>query len=148
MPNNYRMSQNKRARRSAIENRLALMLVFLFCATTAFALGTLDYVETNASTGAFPLFDTTPSPIVVSSNDWPGVVRAVGDLAEDVKRVTGKRPHTFYHQATGENNVVIIGTLGKSQIIDQLVRAKKIDASVIAGKWESFFLQVVSDPFP
>ena len=148
MPHNYLMSQNKRTRRSAKEKRLALWLAFLFCATTALAMGELDFVETNASSGAFPLFDTTPTPIMVEANDWPGVVRAASDLAEDVNRVTGKRPQTFFQPPTGENNVVIIGTLGKSQIIDQLVRAKKIEASVIVGKWESFFLQVVPQPLP
>ena len=46
------------------------------------------------------------------------------------------------------DHVIIIGTLGKSRIIDDLVKAGKIDTSQIAGKWESFFLQVVPNPLP
>jgi hypothetical protein len=38
--------------------------------------------------------------------------------------------------------------VGKSPVIDQLIRAKKIDASGILGKWESFFIQTVADPLP
>ncbi|MDR3459765.1 MAG: glycosyl hydrolase 115 family protein [Verrucomicrobiae bacterium] len=105
-------------------------------------------MTTNASAGAFPLCDTTVSSIVEETNEWPGGTRAAGDLVEDIKRVTGKRPQTFHQPPTLESNVVIIGTLGKSQIIDQLVRAKKLDVSDIAGKWESFFLQVVPQPLP
>src|SRR5208282_812002 len=50
-------------------------------------------------------------------------------------------------KAAGKN-VVIIGTIGKSAIIDRLIRKNKIDASAISGKWESFFLQVVRKPLP
>ena len=52
----------------------------------------------------------------------------------------GKRP--------GPNNAIIIGTIGKSPIIDKLIRDRKIDVSAIAGQWESFLIQVVPDPMP
>ena len=45
-------------------------------------------------------------------------------------------------------DVVLIGTVGRSEIIDRLAREKKINVSPIAGKWGSFFLQVVPNPFP
>ena len=44
--------------------------------------------------------------------------------------------------------MILIGTVGKSPLIDQLVRAGKIDVSGIRGKWESFFLQTVANPLP
>src|SRR4029078_12183131 len=43
---------------------------------------------------------------------------------------------------------ILIGTIGRSAIIDQLATAKKIDTSSIAGKWESYLIQVVADPLP
>ena len=115
---------------------------------TAFAMGEAGFVETKFTSDAFPLFYKSPAPIAVETNDWPGVVRAAVDLAEDVKRVTGQRPHIAHQPALGGTNVVIIGTIGKSRRIDALIREKKIDVSGIAGKWESFFLQVVKQPFP
>ncbi|HZL78880.1 MAG TPA: glycosyl hydrolase 115 family protein [Candidatus Limnocylindrales bacterium] len=45
-------------------------------------------------------------------------------------------------------NTIIVGTVGKSWIIDQLIREGKIDVSPITGKWESFFIQVVPEPLP
>ena len=44
--------------------------------------------------------------------------------------------------------MVLIGTIGKSAVIDRLVREGKIDVSPIDGKWESFQIQVVPEPLP
>ena len=85
---------------------------------------------------------------MVGTNDWPGVVRAADDLAADINRVTGKSPKIFNNSKSAGKNVVIIGTVGKSEFIDRLIREKKIDVSAISNKWESFFLQVVPNPFP
>lgn len=47
-----------------------------------------------------------------------------------------------------KDTVIIVGTIGHSTLIDQLVKAKKIDVSKIKGKWESFVSQVVKNPLP
>jgi hypothetical protein len=44
--------------------------------------------------------------------------------------------------------VIIAGTIGKSPLIDRLVKKKKIDVRDIHGKWESFVIQTVEKPFP
>jgi hypothetical protein len=70
-------------------------------------------------------------------------------LQTDLSRVSGIVPILSADENNHPGaNVVIIGTLGKSELIDRLVRAKKIDVSPIAGQWESFFLQVVPKPLP
>ena len=129
---------------------LKTMPLWLWLATPhdCLALGETQYVETTGSRGSFALFDKTPATILVSTNDWPGVIRAANDLSADVNRVTGKSPAVFNQSKSADQNVVLIGTIGKSEVIDQLIREKKIDVSQIAGKWESFFLQVVPNPLP
>lgn len=47
-----------------------------------------------------------------------------------------------------KDTVIIVGTIGHSTLIDQLIKAKKIDVSKIEGKWESFVSQVVNNPLP
>jgi hypothetical protein len=47
-----------------------------------------------------------------------------------------------------KQTVIIVGTVGHSTLIDQLVKSKKIDVSKIKGKWESFVSQVVKNPLP
>ncbi|KFY81676.1 hypothetical protein V500_11192 [Pseudogymnoascus sp. VKM F-4518 (FW-2643)] len=47
-----------------------------------------------------------------------------------------------------KDTVIIVGTIGHSTLIDQLIKDKKIDVSKIKGKWESFVSQVVKNPLP
>ena len=111
-------------------------------------LAQTEIVQTNYAEGVFPLFDRTAAPILIAPDDWPGVLRAGNDLAKDVQRVTGTRPEIAQQLTTKDKHLVIIGTAGRSSLIEKLVQAKKIDVSDIAGKWESFFFQVVTNPFP
>src|SRR5664280_2174820 len=52
-----------------------------------------NYISMVPGGAAFTLVrGRSAAPIAVSGHDYPGVVRAVGDLQADIKRVTG-RPH-------------------------------------------------------
>jgi hypothetical protein len=73
---------------------------------------------------------------------------AVECLADDVERITGKKPLVKSDVATLSKQAVIVGTLGKSAIIDKLVESGKIDAKAITGQWESFVISTVQNPFP
>jgi hypothetical protein len=44
--------------------------------------------------------------------------------------------------------VIIAGTIGKSDVITQLINTKKLDVSAIEGQWESFISEVISNPLP
>ena len=121
-------------------------------APTAGATATGDdgsYISFSATPGGFPLVaDGTAAPIVVSSADHPGVVRVVDDLQADVERVTGVKPAVATDDVPAQSDVVLVGTVGRSPLIDQLVHAGKLDVSAIAGKWETSLEQVVDDPMP
>lgn len=82
-------------------------------------------------------------PLLVDANDYPGVVRAAGDLAQDIHRVTGITPDIKHQQ--NSTRAILIGTIGKSKLIDQLIHDKKMDASEIVGKWESFIIQTIGN---
>src|SRR6185312_1987365 len=116
----------------------------------AWALGEKPYVSTTPVQGGFVLYTSgKAAPLVVSDADWPGVVRAVGDLSADVERVTGHTaPVVKEPGAAKGEDVVLIGTIGKSPLIDALVKAKKLDVSEVAGKWESAVTTVVDRPMP
>jgi len=126
-----------------------LILAFLAAPAVALAIGQNGYVETAPRTGSFPLVQTgVAARLVVDASDWPGVTRAAKDLQADINRVTGITP-SMASSITGiSGDVVIIGTIGRSTLIDGLVRDRKLDVSAIAGKWESFILQTVLSPFP
>ena len=88
------------------------------------------------------------APVFLDAADYPGVLRAAGDLCADVERVGGVRPALVTQESPRGETVVIAGTLGKSALIDQLVKAGKIPTADIAGKWESFIIATVDAPMP
>ena len=64
----------------------------LLVTVRAWALGERRYVSSTPVQGGFVLYTSGKvAPLVVSDADWPGVVRAVGDLSADVGRVTDMR---------------------------------------------------------
>jgi hypothetical protein len=122
---------------------------FLCFPIEAFAIGQTRYVSSLAEPGCFTLAQKRKAAsIYVDPKDWPGVIRAAGDLQSDITRVTNVKPAILSEAAEPVRNAIIIGTIGKSRIIDDLIRDGKIDGSRIAGKWESFLLQVVRRPKP
>jgi hypothetical protein len=132
---------------SCVKNIYNGCLFFAF-AISALALGQPQYVENRASPGSFLIAnDSILATLFVDTNDFPGVSRAVHDLQADIARVTGNKPSLRPDRSSIGTNAIIIGTIGKSPIIDELVRSGKIEVSQISGKWESFLIQVVPKPF-
>ena len=66
--------------------------------------------------------------IYVDPSDWKGVRRAVTDLTEDIQRVSGVSAKPNETVSIGQSGI-IVGTIGKSKIIDRLIAEKKIDVS-------------------
>ena len=111
-----------------------------------FALGGISYVETTASKNNFAIVQgNSAANLVIDTNDFAGVIIAAHNLQTDISRVTGIVPAMA--NSPGANSI-IIGTIGKSDVIDQFIRDGKIDVSSITGKWESYLIQVVPQPFP
>ncbi|HYQ65196.1 glycosyl hydrolase 115 family protein [Actinophytocola sp.] len=128
---------------------LAAAVTPAVAAPAAVAAAEESYVVTTPRPDAFPLVaNGRAAPIVVSAGDHPGVVRVVGDLRDDVERVTGVRPTTSLNDVPGGSEPVLVGTIGASPLIDGLVRHGKLDVTGIAGKWETSLQQVVRDPLP
>src|SRR5262249_6540154 len=107
-----------------------------------------SYVDHAPKSGSFPLVQGgRAATLIVESGDWKGVVRTVGDLQADIRRVTNIDP-VIGDPGKLSGNVVVVGTIGKSPLIDRWIQEKRIDATGVAGKWESFVLQTISNPLP
>lgn len=108
-----------------------------------------DYVSFAPGPGRFPLVaQKKTAPLVVNTADFPGVVRAVSDLQADIERVTRIKPSIFTDRLPQEDTAVIIGTIGRSPLIDSLVKSGKLDVTGIAGRWETWLTQAVEQPLP
>ena len=96
-----------------------------------------------AQSGCFCLSkDGQAAQIVVDGDDWPGVIRAARDLGDDVRKVSGTASPVVMGKKAAAGSIVV-GTIGKSQLIDGLIRQKKIDVSKVRGQWESYLIDVV-----
>lgn len=105
-------------------------------------------VET-AQQGYFPLVSaTTAADICVDAKDYRVVTITAGMLADDVLRVTGKSAKVLKTKSLKEISrpAVVVGTLGHSALIDQLVSLCQIKTEGLRGKWESFMLVTVEHP--
>jgi hypothetical protein len=111
-----------------------------------------NYISTHGGAGRFPLAVAGhAAAITVDKGDYPGVVRVAGDLRGDIAHVSDARP--ALHQVAGSRprparNLVVLGTVGHSRLVDSLVRRGRLDVSGIRGKWETTLEQVVGHPFP
>ncbi|AXB56827.1 glycosyl hydrolase 115 family protein [Flavobacterium fluviale] len=124
---------------------LSLFLIGL--STKTYAINPDKYVVNHASAKNFPLVSKgKAASILVSDKDFAGVLKVAGHLENDIFQVSHLPPKRIKKIAETEDFVVIIGTLGKSEIIDQLVKKGKIDASQLRGKWEKFTTQIVENP--
>src|SRR5258708_6950832 len=125
------------------------LLCLLVLGASGFGLGEQRYVETVSRPGSFPIAQSgAAASIYVDSNDYAGVIRAAHDVGSDIARVTGDTAVLKQSNTGLGSHAIIIGTIGKSPAIDQLIRGGKINAAAIAGKWESFLIQVVLRPLP
>ena len=88
------------------------------------------------------------TPLLISSKDWEGVQRAFDDLRSDIGKVASAEPRLYLDTVPESKELIVAGTIGKSPLIDSLVREKKIEVTEVAGKWETFLVQVVNKPFP
>ena len=81
------------------------------------------YVVDEKKTGSFGLVSgNTAVPIIVSSEDYEGVIRVAEDLKTDIEKVTGKTPSVHKDKLPSTSQAVIIGTVGKSPLIDEMIK--------------------------
>jgi hypothetical protein len=127
--------------------RMAFTLLLINCCSLNAKVN--DIVKQNYEGPNFKLvFNNTPAAIYYDPNDYKVVEIAVNLLAEDIKNVTGLMPPVYTDLKQVKDSAVIVGTIGHSKLIDQLIKEGKINYAGIAGQWETYALQVVEKPFP
>jgi hypothetical protein len=106
-----------------------------------------SWLTTKKAPAEFPLVENgVPSGILVSASDYPGVVRIAGLFQDDIGYVSGHNAKLVVAEEHKADNLIIVGTVGKSKLIDRLVKDKKIDVKALAGKWEQFLIVPVKRP--
>ncbi|KAH7093799.1 hypothetical protein FB567DRAFT_567057 [Paraphoma chrysanthemicola] len=123
-------------------------LLKLSCLLAAASSVQAQLVQFSPGPGNWKLADQSIAPtIVVASNERIGVARAAQDLAWDFGRVVGVNGTVATSLNNGSTSpVIIVGTIGHSKLLNELVSAGKLDVSTVEGKWESYTSQVLPNP--
>ena len=88
------------------------------------------------------------SPVwLLEDTAWPGVKRVCDMVRKDIREVTGVLPDLIRRPAACPE-AVIVGTLGRSSLLDKLAAEGKLNPAPIQGKWEVYIFQLISHPFP
>jgi len=88
------------------------------------------------------------SSVYVDSSDFKLAGIAAGLFCDDVQTVTSRRPSLVHDAGSLSGQAVIIGTIGHSALVDQLIAAGKIKADDVAGQWETYRIATVDHPLP
>lgn len=87
--------------------------------------------------------DGNVATICIDGEDWRGVIRAAGDLSNDIRMVTGYRSRTIAADALPEEGCIVAGTIGKSRLVDGLISSGKLDVRKVEGQWESYIIDII-----
>lgn len=136
-----------------LTKKLLVAVLGLGLLPKAFAIGQQTCVSFKSSPSSFAVVTgRKAAPIFLSKDEWPGVQRTAFDFASDIEKVTGISPKlsnvTSDVKTSSASLPVIVGTLGKSSLIDAVVNHAKLDVSSLNGTWESFMIKEVSSPLP
>ncbi|MBN2164613.1 MAG: glycosyl hydrolase 115 family protein [Pontiellaceae bacterium] len=110
-------------------------------------LAGLSVFEVSAATG-FPLVEGGTAATVVYATNDAAVVKIASQLfAEDIERVSGILPSVETSVAGISGPLVLIGTIGHSPELDELISQGRVDVSSISGGWERYHIEMVEQPF-
>lgn len=125
------------------------VLILLNGLAGVLAVDSRVYVSTLDGQNRFPLsVQNGAAPLVISSLDYNGVPTIAGHFQADIERVTGRAPNIVVDELPDSKYIVLIGTIGKNPLIDQLIADKKLNVACIAGRWDSFVIETVNNPYP
>lgn len=109
----------------------------------------LQVSSTRVNKQQFPVVsESSTATILYDASDEVLIHKTASFLASDIEKVTGVKPETTTSNTSLPEHLIIIGTIGKSKFVDELIASKKIDVDLIQGQWERFIMQTVKNPYP
>jgi hypothetical protein len=123
-------------------NKCLTMALLLLCMYTQAQIK----ASVTKKTGAFPLVSSSgTASIVYDIMDDALIQKAAQLFQNDIEMVSGKKPTIYSTIPT--NNIILIGSIGKSRYIQQLINEKKLNTDKIKDKWEGYQIQLIKAPF-
>lgn len=131
-----------------VNMRITLAVLILICCIPN-SLGQVSLVKNGNKANEFSLVQSkAKAQLYYDAQDFEVVRKTAQLFSHDVKLVTGQSVGIGVVGKKMATNSIIVGTLGHNELIGQLVAKKKVDVQLLRGKWESYLIQIVNNPFP
>ncbi len=106
-------------------------------------------VDFKPEASGFPLIHGgRPATVYVDAGAERPVARVAVDFASDLQKVSGQAPAVVHDLNGVAGDVVIVGEVGHSPVIDRLIASGKLKVDGITGQWEAYEQAVVDHPLP
>lgn len=122
------------------------ILAGLFLLTTAQARDHEGIVSNTLGGGRFTLIEQSkPTSILIAPDEMKGVRIAAENLQADFARVCNNRADL--NTSASQSRCIIVGSQ-KSQYIQKMFKARKLNAADLKNKVEKYIMTVVQNPLP
>jgi hypothetical protein len=124
--------------------RIIILLSLIFFVN---GLSAQKFISDKKENGNFPIVSQTATAICTDENDDWLIQKAASLFQNDIEKVSEKKPEIIHAIPSATTNVIIIGSIKNSTLIQQLIQSKKINVDSIKNKWEAYQIQIVKNPF-
>ena len=112
-------------------------------------VSTMVFAQTIVETKPSPDYFTLSNPVIVVDKSEEQLLHFTAELLQqDIKAVTGLTATISATIPQKAGTLIVLGTVGKSTILNELQSKKIIKQSAINNQWEAFHLQTVNAPMP
>ncbi len=126
--------------------RLLLMSILLI-PQLMFAQLVVNKQDPKNNSG-FPIVSSkSVATVYCDTADFASVKKTAQLFAEDIQRVTDKSPKIVSSKFQFGEYVIIIGSVEKNQLIQELFKSKKLNIDSIRNKWECYTIKTIDKPF-
>ena len=125
-------------------NKIVFLFCIIFISQNLFAQ---NFIADKNEKGSFPIVGNTATSIYTDKNDDWLIQKAASLFQKDVEMITGKKPEISNASPLQAKDIIIIGSINGSDLIQQLIQSKKINVDSIKNKWEAYQIQIVKNPF-
>lgn len=127
---------------------IILPVLLIYCSFYMLNGNNIRFIKYEKSSSSMVLFESgSRLKILTNETALPGVKIAVKNLQADFYKVTGVEPDLGTEIINSNQPVLIIGTVGVDQFIDELIKKGKLNKDELSGKNEKYLIQNVTDPF-
>ncbi len=126
--------------------RLLIFIVILSSFSCLNLSAASQFVTFTPSADALCIADHGIIPVIsYDASDFKGIKIAVDNLKQDLKKVTGIDASILQNAKELRAGSILIGTIGKSLAIDDLIKKGKIDGRSLKGKREKFIITIINN---